>query len=107
MSTNYLLLYSGGSMPETPEDQAGVMAAWDKWMGGLGDALVDGGNPFTPGAKSISPDGSVSDGPVGSAASGYSVIKADSMDKAVEMAKDCPVTMGGASISVFETFSVM
>jgi hypothetical protein len=49
----------------------------------------------------------VSDGPVGSPASGYSVIKADSMDKAVEMAKDCPVTMGGASISVFETFAVM
>lgn len=94
-------------MPETPDEQAAVMAAWDKWMGGLGDALVDGGNPFTPGAKSIAADGTVSDGPAGSPASGYSVIKADSMDRAVEMAKDCPVTLGGASISVFETFAVM
>jgi hypothetical protein len=40
-------------------------------------------------------------------ASGYSIIQADSLDDAVEMAKGCPVTLGGASISVFETFAVM
>ena len=104
---DYLLLYSGGHMPEGEEEQAMVMKAWTNWMGQLGDALKDGGNPFTPAAKSISADGSVSDGPGGTMASGYSIIKADSLDKAVELAKGCPVLEGGAQISVYETFAVM
>jgi hypothetical protein len=105
--TDYLLLYSGGSMPETEAEQADVMKAWDTWMTSIGPALKDGGNPFTPAAKSIASDGRVSDGPVGGMSSGYSIIQADSLDDAVEMAKGCPVTLGGASITVFETFAVM
>jgi hypothetical protein len=104
---DYLLLYSGGHMPESEEEQAMVMKAWMNWMGELGDALKDGGNPFTPAVKSIGADGSVSDGPAGSMASGYSIVKADSLDAAVEMAKGCPVLAGGATISVYETFAVM
>ncbi len=105
--TDYLLLYSGGKMPEGEAEQAAVMQAWTAWMGQLGSMLKDGGNPFTPMVKSISSDGSVSDGPAGSMASGYSIISADSLDAAVEMAKSCPVLQGGAQISVFETFPVM
>src|SRR2546422_5375942 len=90
--TDYVLLYSGGSMPETEEEQKTVMAAWNAWMGKLGSSLKDGGNPFTPASKSISPDGSVSDG--GGGASGYSIISADSWDAAIEMAKGCPVLRG-------------
>jgi hypothetical protein len=104
---DYVLLFSGGSMPESEAEQAAVMQAWDAWFGGLGDAVKDGGNPFTPMAKSVASDGSVKDGPVGGMASGYSIIRADSLDGAVEMAKGCPVLKGGAQISVFETFEVM
>ena len=104
---SFVLLYSGGSMPESEAEQAAVMQAWGAWFGGLGSALVDGGNPFTPMAKSIASDGTVSDGPVGTMASGYSIIKADSLDAAVEMARGCPVLQGGAQITVFETFPVM
>jgi hypothetical protein len=103
---DYLLLYSGGGMPETEEEQARVMKAWDEWFGQLGGALKDGGNPFTPAAKTIKADGSVGDGAV-APATGYSVIKAESIDDAAALAKGCPVLMGGASISVFETFEVM
>ena len=73
--TDYLLLYSGGSMPETEEEQKTVMDAWNTWMGQLGSSLKDGGNPFAPASKTISNDGSVSDG--GGSASGYSIISAD------------------------------
>ena len=104
---NFVLLYSGGSMPESEAEQAAAMQAWGAWYGGLGSAVVDGGNPFTPVAKSIASDGTVSDGPVGTMASGYSVIKADSLNAAVEMAKGCPVLQGGGQISVYETFNVM
>jgi hypothetical protein len=105
---DYLLLYSGGGMPETEEEQAMVMKAWDAWMHDLGGALKDGGNPFTPGAaKKISANGSVSDGSVAPTASGYSIITADSIDDAAEKAKGCPVLQGGAEISIYETFAVM
>ena len=104
---NFLLLYSGGSMPEGQAEVAQVMQAWNTWFGELGSNLVDGGNPFTPQAKSIASDGSVSDGPVGTMASGYSIIKADSLDAAVAVARRCPVTQGGSKITVYETFPVM
>jgi hypothetical protein len=104
--TDYLLLYSGGSMPESEEEQATVMKAWDVWMHDLGSALKDGGNPFAPGAaKTISADGAVSDG--AGSASGYSIISADSLDDATAKAQGCPVLQGGATIEVYETFAVM
>lgn len=101
---NFLLTFHGGSMPETKEDQDKVMAAWTSWFGALGGALVDGGNPISK-AKAISPDRSVMDAT--SAPTGYSIIKADDLDKAVELAKGCPVLDGGAAVVVSETFPVM
>jgi hypothetical protein len=101
---NYVLAYSGGSMPETEEAGAAVMASWGAWLGGLGDAIVDGGNPFGPSA-SISADGSVSDG--GSAhLTGYSIVKADSLDAATTLVKDCPALSSGGSVDVYETIEM-
>ena len=101
---NYLLTFHGGSMPEGKEAQDAAMGAWNSWFGTLGDALVDGGNPISQ-AKAISPDGSVMDAT--SAPSGYSILKADSLDAAVALAEGCPVLAGGASVLVSETFPVM
>ena len=102
--SNYLLTFHGGSMPESKEEQDQVMAAWTSWFGALGDKLVDGGNPISK-AKAISPDGSVMDAT--SAPTGYSIIKADDLDQAVELSKGCPVLAGGAAVVVSETFPVM
>ena len=101
---NYVLVYHGGSMPESPEEGVKVMAAWTEWFGHLGGALVDGGNPASA-TKTIAANGSVSDDATGP--SGYSIIKADSLDAAVGLAKGCPVLQGGASIQVVETFEAM
>ena len=101
----YLLLFSGGSMPEGEAAQAEVMKAWEAWFTELGPAVADAGNPFTPAAKKISSRGSVSD--TGASASGYSMIEADSLDHATKLATGCPVLQGGADITVFETFEVM
>lgn len=104
--TDYLLLYRGGQMPESDEDRATAMKAWDSWMHELGPALKDGGNPFAPGAaKTIDANGSVKEG--AGSASGYSILSADSLDAATEMAKGCPVLQGGAEVEVYETFAVM
>ena len=102
---NFLLVFHGGSMPEGQEEGAKVMQAWTDWFGVLGDAVVDPGNPVSN-VRTIASDGTVSEGGT-NPSSGYSVIKADSLDAAVEAAKGCPVLAGGASVEVAETFSVM
>jgi hypothetical protein len=101
---NFLLTYHGGGMPETKAEQDQAMGAWTAWFGTLGDGLVDGGNPISQ-SKAISPDGSVMDAT--SAPTGYSIIKADSLDQAVALAKGCPVLTGGAAVVVSETFPAM
>jgi hypothetical protein len=104
---NFVLVYNGGGMPETEAEQAAVMQAWTAWYGKLGDAVADGGSPFSPVAKSIASSGRVSDGAVGTPASGYTIIKADSLDAAVGLAKGCPVLTGGGQITVYEALPVM
>lgn len=104
---NFVLLYSGGKMGGSEAEQAQIMQAWGEWFGKVGSALVDGGQPFAPQAKTIASDGKVSDGAVGPQSSGYSIIKADSLDAAVALAKGCPVLLGGANITVYEAFPVM
>jgi len=101
---NFVLVYHGGSMPETPEAGAQVMKAWTDWFGVLDGALVDGGNPASR-SRTIAPNGAVSDDTGGP--TGYSIIKADSLDEAVALAKGCPVLQGGASVQVVETFAIM
>jgi hypothetical protein len=102
----YLLAYHGGGMPATDEERAKVMAEWGQWFGALGSNLVDGGNPVGQ-TRTIASGGSVSDGGGANPVSGYSVIKADSMDAAVSMASACPLLQTGGNIEVCETFSAM
>jgi len=86
---------------------AAVTEAWETWYEVLGEAVADGDNRFTLAATILASDGSVSDGPVGALATGYSVIKADSLDDAVEQAKGCPILCSGGQITVCQTFQVM
>ncbi len=102
---NYLFAYRGGSMAETQEERDAAMAAWGAWFGQLGGAIVDAGNPFA-GSASVGSDGAVSDS-AGSGISGYSVIQADSLAAASELAKGSPVLAGGGSVDVYEILAVM
>lgn len=102
---NFLLTYHGeGGMPTSDAEREASLAAWTAWFTKLGAAVVDAGNP-TSHAKAISPDGSVMDAT--SAPTGYSIIKADSIDAAVALSKGCPVLAGGQVVVVSETFPAM
>ena len=104
---NYLLAYhGGGGMAQDEAARNALMAQWGKWFQDLGSALVDGGNPVMK-ARTITSKGAVSDGGGQNPVSGYSVIKADSLDAAVKLAKGCPVLAGGGSIEVAETVNAM
>jgi len=102
----FVLVFTGGGMPESEEEQAKVLAAWGAWYEGLGSALVDPGNPFGPAVQSITPDRSVSSGAVGTQASGYTILQAESLDGAVEMAKKCPMLDGNGQITVYEALDM-
>lgn len=102
---NFLLVYHGGSMPESEVQQKQVVDAWNAWFAQLGSAVVDGGNPASQ-SRTLAADGSVSETSL-DAVSGYSIIAAESIDQAVELARGCPVLQGGARVEVVETFDAM
>lgn len=94
----YVLAYKGGGMPESEEEQKKVMDAWMAWLGGLGDAVVDIGNPFGP-STAIGADST-------SGLTGYSIVNAASMDDALAKAGGCPILDGGGSVEVYETMAM-
>jgi|SRR5579864_708819 len=102
----YVLLYSGGRMGATEAEQKQQMQQWGAWFGKLGKAVADAGNPFSGKVKSVDGGGKVKDGAAGAgAASGYSIVEADSIDEAAELARGNPVLATGGIITVYETFN--
>ena len=101
----YVLAYHGGSRPQTPAEQAQVMDAWIAWFGTLGDAVADVGNP-TGAAKTVSADGSITDGGGANALNGYSLLAATDLDAAVGLAKGCPILSAGGSVEVAEAIDM-
>ncbi len=102
--SKYVLVYTGGAMAATPEEQQKAMDAWMGWFGALGSAVVDAGNPFGPGST-VAANGSVTDGGA-SKLTGYSIIEADSLSAAASQAKGCPVLTSGGSIEVYEAMPI-
>lgn len=102
---NYLFAYSGGNGVAADEATRNAqMAKWGQWFGQLGSAVVDGGAP-TGAAKTVGTGGWASDG--GSRGlTGYSIISADSLDSAVELAKGCPVLETGGAVDVYEAIAM-
>jgi hypothetical protein len=106
--SKYLLLYTGGAgMLETEEARNAEFARWGQWYGKIGAGVVDGGNPFNPAVKRLTAGDRVSDGAAGEAATGYTIISADSLDQAAELAKGCPVLQAGGTVTVYEIYEVM
>jgi hypothetical protein len=99
---DYLFLYSGGRAPQGEEEMARVMKAWEDWYAELGPAIKDGGNPFGPDARTVGRGGTVSDGPAGQPATGYTIVTASSLDEAAALAKGSPVLDGDGAVTVYE-----
>ncbi len=105
--SNYVLLYNGGRMPANETERKKITDEWMAWYSKIGDAVVDQGNPFSPMAKSIYVDGRVHDDPDCPSITGYTIIKAMSLDAATQLAKNCPALKYGSKISVYETIKAM
>lgn len=96
----FMLIYKGGDPKwlenTTPEDMAASMARWEAWMGGLQakEQLVSGGSPLHYSGLSLTVDGVITDisaTELKELVSGYSIIKAQSIEDATAIAKECPI----------------
>lgn len=104
----YLLLLRGG-IPMSAKTEAENKAenqAWGAYMGGLGQkGQLVGGLPLQSGGKTVSAKKtsseavtSAKEGIVG----GYLIVKAKSLDEAVDIAKNCPHIANEGNIEVRE-----
>jgi hypothetical protein len=102
---NYVFAYSGGKGVSADEtERKEQYAQWGRWFEELGPAVVDGGAAMGK-AKTVGPDGSISEG--GShALTGYSIVSADNLDAAVELANGCPVIGIGGAVDVYEVIAM-
>ena len=91
-----ILLYKG---PATPADAS--HEGWSEWFQSLGDKLVDMGSPMANGFV-VHADGTTSQR--ASSLNGYSVIRAEDDEEALELVKKHPFLAGGSeyTIEVFE-----
>jgi hypothetical protein len=104
----YMLIFrhEDGSKIASPEQIQVWMKQTMDWIGGIaaqGKFVLGNGLPFD-GSKVVWPHGVVTDGPFGEikeTLGGYIVVKAGSVDEAVEFAKGSPVLQGeGNSVEV-------
>ena len=91
----YIIIYHGHGQPATPEEGQAAKGRWMKWMQDLGENIVNFGTPFKGGTM-VAADGSTRPGGL----SGYSIVKAEDMDAALEIAKACPhLEMGEVEVA--------
>ena len=96
----YIISYLGGDQPSSPEEGQRHFAKYKEWLASLGDSVVSPANPFAN-TNTVNPDGTVTSGS-STSMSGYSIVEADSMEAALEIAKACPFLEIGGSLEVSE-----
>ena len=93
-------------------DKAAVMGLWAGWLGKLGEKgqLVTGGAPLEPGGKRLKKDGVVTDiaaSELKELVSGYSIVKAESYEQAVAIARECPIFRNETAVVEVRAVSAM
>jgi len=96
----FVLVYLGGTQPSSPEESSKHFAKYMEWMTELGDSVVSPAIPLKDTAT-VNPDGTVREGR-SSAMSGFTIIKAESMEAALSTAQACPFLEIGGSLEVSE-----
>jgi hypothetical protein len=107
---DYLLVYRAdfNFMPErTAEEMAANTKRWMDWIGSIAaqNKLTDRGNRLDVTGKVINKDSTITNGPyaeIKESIGGYSIVKADSYEAAIELAKGCPILTTGGNVEVRE-----
>ena len=96
----FVLVYLGGNQPSSEEEAKNHYSKYFEWLSSLGDTVVIPTIPLKD-TSTVSPDGTIREGG-SSAMSGFSIIKADSMEAALSIAQGCPFLEIGGSLEVSE-----
>lgn len=92
----------------SPAQMQEMQIGFKAWLGKYKANIVDMGGQLKPGGKIVTPAG-VTDGPYAEAkevVGGFMVLAAESLDRAVEVARACPgVVRPGASVEIREIFT--
>src|SRR5580658_6305724 len=103
----FMFVYRGGNEAErsmSPEQMQQVMQKWGAWIGEAMQKgwMKDPGDALTPEGRVVRGK-VVSDGPFVEAkeiVGGYSVVEAETIEKASELAKGCPALLYGGAVEV-------
>ena len=68
-------------------------------LGGMGSAVVDGGNPVGM-STTVNSDGSVANDGGSNPVSGYGMFEASDLEDATSKAKGCPILEAGGSVEL-------
>ncbi len=104
--SEFAFLYRGGSREGSPEQRQKQMEKWLAWFKELGASghLKDFGHPLEPAGKVVlGKQKTVNDGPYAETkdvVGGFSLILADNLSQAAELAKGCPILEAGGSVEV-------
>jgi len=98
--TQFVFVYLGGNQPSSPEEANKHFSKYMEWLSSLGDAVVVPTIPLKD-TNTVSPDRTIREGG-SSAMSGFSIIRAESMEAALSIAQGCPFLEIGGSLEVSE-----
>lgn len=110
----FLFLYRAdrSNMPKsTPEEMQAEMKLWMDWLGSIAaqNKLTTSGHQLSGSGKVVKSANLVTNGPyseIKETIGGYSIVKSDSYEGAVELAKGCPILAIGGNVEVREMISM-
>ena len=91
----------------SPEEMQVTTKKWMDWIGGIAaqNKLSERGNRLASSGKVVKAHNVITDGPyseIKESVGGYSIIRTDSYEDAVEIAKGCPVLAVGGNVEIRE-----
>jgi len=88
----FVFIYNGKVSPKdiSQDEMKNTMDKWMIWFGTFKGNMVDGGNPFAPGAKNVTAKGIETLSADMMPAKGYTIINAEDMNAATKIAQGCP-----------------
>lgn len=106
----FLLIFRAdySKIPEvSPEESKAVTKKWMDWIGGIAaqNKLLERGRRLTVDGKVVRANNVVTDGPyseIKESVGGFTLIKADSYEEAVEISKGCPILAFNGNVEIRE-----
>ncbi len=96
----FILTYLGGDKPITPEAGKQHFAEYQQWLSDLGNAVISPANPLKD-TTLVLPNGKT-ERRSATGMSGYTIIEADDLEAALEMARFCPFLRINGTLEVSE-----